>query len=282
MYSYDVSASPGRSATASRSIPGMRPSYDAEHPHSTTPIYDELYSEFRRLFRALPGDRSGEEDLKFTGFAVRDGYPLLGEQRAYPPQQQAFHTLAGQAPGLPQFVPGPQHHGSGATGGRQHGHTGAQQHSHAGGHTGTHVTADTHAGTRAATPTGSHTTGSHTAGSHAGGHTGRTTGHHRGHSAGHPEPTAPTNDGPGHTTAAPAPAQPAAPAAQFTNGQGWVAAGYLGAAPHPMPVPTPAPPAPPAPSPVMGTATGLAAAPSTGGRHRQMLSLPPGSSGDHR
>jgi len=42
-------------------------SYAAEPP-SATPIYDALYSEFRRLFRALPGDRAGEEDLRFTGF----------------------------------------------------------------------------------------------------------------------------------------------------------------------------------------------------------------------
>ncbi|MET8539513.1 hypothetical protein ABZW03_02485 [Kitasatospora sp. NPDC004799] len=277
VYSYDVSASPGRSATASRSIPGMRPSYDAEHPHSATPIYDELYSEYRRLFRALPGDRSGEEDLKFTGFAVRDGYPLPGEQRPYPPQQQAFHTLAGQVPGLPQFMPSHQHHGSGAglAGGQQPGHagavhtggghTGAQQHAHAIGHAGTHVTP--HAGSHA---TGSHSTGNHSTSSHS------TGAHAVGHHHGRPEPTAPTGDGPGHATAPPAQDQPAVPAAQFTNGQGWVAAGYLGAAPPPVPVPAPAPPAPPAPAPVMGTVAGLAPTRASGGRHRQMLSLPPG------
>ncbi|MGW4896379.1 hypothetical protein ACWEQL_29620 [Kitasatospora sp. NPDC004240] len=85
----------------------MRPSYDAEHPHSTTPIYDELYSEYRRLFRALPGDRSGEENLKFTGFAVRDGYPALTDPRTYP-QQQSFHTYGGQSLGTPQFMPSQQ------------------------------------------------------------------------------------------------------------------------------------------------------------------------------
>ncbi|WP_147465231.1 hypothetical protein [Streptomyces sp. 1114.5] len=268
VYSYDVSASPSRSTTASRSIPGMRPSYDAEHPHSTTPIYDELYSEYRRLFRALPGDRSGEEDLMFTGFAVRDSYPLLGEQRppqhqhqqphSHPPQHQAFHTLAGQMPGLPQFV-SPHLHGSGSLSGHQTGHH------------------------------GSHHPGAHSA------HTGHTS--HATHTGHHHVPTAPTSDGPGHTTPAPGPSptlasagahSPAHPqhansAPQFANGQGWVAAGYLGPPPHSMtlPVPAPAPPAPPAPSPVMGTATGLATAPATGGRHRQMLSLPPGRNGDH-
>ncbi|MFI9365429.1 hypothetical protein ACIG5E_30905 [Kitasatospora sp. NPDC053057] len=204
MYSYDVSAPAGRSATSARSIPGMRPSYDAEHPHSATPIYDELYSEYRRLFRALPGDRSGEEDLRFTGFAIRDGYPLLGEQRPYQPQQQAFHTYAGQPSGLPQFMPA------------------QSQHTHATSHPDS-------------SPTPAATT---------------------------------TGDGQSHSQAPPT-------SPQFPNGQGWVAAGYLGPLPHATPAP------PPAPSPVLGTATGLATAQSTGGRHRQMLSLPPGRTGDH-
>lgn len=37
---------------------------------SATPIYDALYSEYRRAFRALPGDRTGEEDLAFKGFGT--------------------------------------------------------------------------------------------------------------------------------------------------------------------------------------------------------------------
>ena len=57
---------------------------------SATPIFDALYSEFRRLFRALPGDRSGEEDLSFTGF----GY--YGSATGYAPWEQ----------------PAPQGHGS--------------------------------------------------------------------------------------------------------------------------------------------------------------------------
>jgi hypothetical protein len=45
----------------------MRPA--SPSPAATgTPIYDALYAEYRRLFRALPGDRSGEEDLRFEGF----------------------------------------------------------------------------------------------------------------------------------------------------------------------------------------------------------------------
>ncbi|WP_329130402.1 hypothetical protein OG552_07180 [Streptomyces sp. NBC_01476] len=37
---------------------------------SGTPIYDALYSEYRRLFRTLPGDRSDEEQLDFSGIAA--------------------------------------------------------------------------------------------------------------------------------------------------------------------------------------------------------------------
>ncbi|MFJ9691344.1 hypothetical protein [Kitasatospora sp. NPDC101183] len=203
MYSYDVAAAPGRSAAAPRSIPGMRPSYDTEHSYVTppaaspTPIYDELYSEYRRLFRALPGDRTGEEDLSFTSFSFRDGHHrdhrpyATAVTTAAAPQPQAFHTYAGHLPGLPQFMPQQQAH----------------PHQQA----------------------------------------------HQTHQAQHPQP-------------APVPAPQA-------TGQGWVATGYLGAV---------QPPAPPAPAPVLGTATGLAAAPPTrGGRHRQMLSLPPGRSPEH-
>ncbi|MFC8450078.1 hypothetical protein [Kitasatospora sp. NPDC057223] len=180
MYSYDVAAAhrqpTSSTVTTSRPIPAMRPSYDAEHPHSATPIYDELYSEYRRLFRALPGDRAGEEDLRFTGFAVRDSYAGRSEARPHPPQQQAFLTYAGQAPGAPQFMPGQQN-------GQQAGQQGAQ--------------------------------GGPSDGQQGGGHQGS----HGG---------------------------------QLGNGQGWVAAGYLGQ--------------------VQPAGTG------TGGRHRNRLSLPPGRS----
>ncbi|GHB07619.1 MULTISPECIES: hypothetical protein [Streptomyces] len=48
----------------------MRPSQDPSGGRSPTPIYDALYSEYRRLFRALPGDRSGEENLGFRTFGI--------------------------------------------------------------------------------------------------------------------------------------------------------------------------------------------------------------------
>jgi hypothetical protein len=46
----------------------MRPAGPSPAAASPTPIYDALYAEYRRLFRALPGDRSGEEELRFEGF----------------------------------------------------------------------------------------------------------------------------------------------------------------------------------------------------------------------
>ncbi|WP_199185828.1 hypothetical protein [Streptomyces carminius] len=49
----------------------MRPPHEPMSGHwSATPIYDSLCAEYRRLFRALPGDRTGEEELRFTGFGT--------------------------------------------------------------------------------------------------------------------------------------------------------------------------------------------------------------------
>ncbi|WP_344124055.1 hypothetical protein, partial [Streptomyces blastmyceticus] len=75
----------------------MRPPRDTapqSHTASVTPIYDALYAEYRRSFRALPFDRSGEEELRFAGFGhqlVAYGqyggqghFGQLGGQPAYP------------------------------------------------------------------------------------------------------------------------------------------------------------------------------------------------------
>lgn len=64
----------------------MRPAHGTPHDHSRaplaspavppaapTPLYDALCAEYRRAFRTLPGDRSGEEDLAFRSFG---GGPL--------------------------------------------------------------------------------------------------------------------------------------------------------------------------------------------------------------
>ncbi len=72
MHPYDSSRAPSYSGT----VPAMRPVRDRDSSPavSHTPIYDTLYSEYLRAFRALPGDRTGEEDLGFTSFSYGGGY----------------------------------------------------------------------------------------------------------------------------------------------------------------------------------------------------------------
>ncbi|MFE5873387.1 hypothetical protein ACFQ6V_32695, partial [Streptomyces roseifaciens] len=75
----------------------MRPSREAtpqSHSVSVTPIYDALYSEYRRSFRALPFDRSGEEELRFVGFGPQLGYGQYGGQQGYA-GQLGYHVHAG-------------------------------------------------------------------------------------------------------------------------------------------------------------------------------------------
>jgi hypothetical protein len=93
-------------------IPGMRPPRDAapqSHTASVTPIYDALYSEYRRSFRALPFDRSGEEDLRFTGF----GHPLAGGGYGQYGQPYGWDTYYGRQLGgyATPALPGPQRDG---------------------------------------------------------------------------------------------------------------------------------------------------------------------------
>ncbi|QHC21905.1 hypothetical protein GR130_11150 [Streptomyces sp. GS7] len=64
MHAYD----PSPRAPYPHSIPAMRPSREHRTPHPTdrgsaTPIYDALYAEYRRSFRALPGDRTDEVEV---------------------------------------------------------------------------------------------------------------------------------------------------------------------------------------------------------------------------
>ncbi|MET9765019.1 hypothetical protein ABZ016_39120 [Streptomyces sp. NPDC006372] len=63
MHAYDV---PRRQSYSS--IPSARSAQDTQGGPSATPIYDALYAEYVKSFRALPGDRSGEEKLGFTAF----------------------------------------------------------------------------------------------------------------------------------------------------------------------------------------------------------------------
>ncbi|MDN0195888.1 hypothetical protein [Streptomyces sp. S.PNR 29] len=63
MHTYDV---PRRQSY--QSIPSSWAAQDTQGGPSATPIYDALYAEYVKSFRALPGDRSGEEELGFTAF----------------------------------------------------------------------------------------------------------------------------------------------------------------------------------------------------------------------
>ncbi|MFD5032515.1 hypothetical protein ACFVWX_18330 [Streptomyces sp. NPDC058220] len=101
-----------------RQISSMRPARDVADGYSTTPIYDALYSEFRRSFRALPGDRSNEENLGFTAFgtglhaAHAGGHGALGHTsyagswQRDPRQHTGRHTPAALPPAA--LPPGPR------------------------------------------------------------------------------------------------------------------------------------------------------------------------------
>jgi hypothetical protein len=76
-------------------IPGTSvvPAYPAypAYQRSATPIYDSLYAEYQRLFRALPGDRSGEEELGFERFDTVRG--IGSGSWGDPPRRQARAAL---------------------------------------------------------------------------------------------------------------------------------------------------------------------------------------------
>lgn len=140
----------------------MRPARDRDSAPaalSHTPIYDTLYTEYLRAFRALPGDRTGEEDLGFTGFSYGGSYPGGGSAygvgsgsygggggsygggsygggsygsgwngsawqtdpwpASYAPAPQPSYAYAGSAPGSGETVGG-SGTGSAYAGGRQH------------------------------------------------------------------------------------------------------------------------------------------------------------------
>nr|WP_234310949.1 hypothetical protein [Streptomyces alboflavus] len=69
-------------------IPSMRTAQDASGAHSATPIYDALYSEYMRAFRALPGDRTGEEELRFNAFGTAPYGAQHGGMRHDPRYEQ--------------------------------------------------------------------------------------------------------------------------------------------------------------------------------------------------
>ncbi|MFD7559151.1 hypothetical protein ACFV9E_32035, partial [Streptomyces sp. NPDC059835] len=108
VHSYDSSRAPARTSTVSH-----------------TPIYDTLYSEYLRAFRALPGDRTGEEDLGFTAFSYGGGYTggssygsgwngsawqrVDDWQPSYTPQPPAYSYAGTVSEPAPAYSGGRQH-----------------------------------------------------------------------------------------------------------------------------------------------------------------------------
>lgn len=87
----------------------MRPSQDPSGVVSPTPIYDALYSEYRRSFRALPGDRSGEENLGFPAFGAglfASRAPLSGHSASSGHSGHGGHNGQGGSSGQSQHTGG--------------------------------------------------------------------------------------------------------------------------------------------------------------------------------
>ncbi|TXS51190.1 hypothetical protein [Streptomyces sp. t39] len=115
MHTYDPSRQPYQSQ-----IPSARTARDGSSGESPTPIYDALYSEFRRAFRTLPGDRSGEEDLGFRafgstglhssrgGFGTYSGHfsPVVHPGNNWQPYHQVVRPPGGHEPAA--LPPGPR------------------------------------------------------------------------------------------------------------------------------------------------------------------------------
>ncbi|MFJ7179102.1 hypothetical protein ACIQXA_22490 [Streptomyces massasporeus] len=95
MHAYDV---PRRHSFSP--IPSARSAQDSQGGPSATPIYDALYAEYVKSFRALPGDRSGEEKLGFTAFGntPHGSGSYGGSYSAYSAGAQSARHAAGQQP----------------------------------------------------------------------------------------------------------------------------------------------------------------------------------------
>ncbi|MFD5339872.1 hypothetical protein [Streptomyces hawaiiensis] len=99
MHAYDVSRRQSFSP-----IPSARSAQESLGGPSATPIYDALYAEYVKSFRALPGDRSGEEKLGFTAFGNNPhssgsyGGTYGGSYSAYSAGAQSARHAAGQQP----------------------------------------------------------------------------------------------------------------------------------------------------------------------------------------
>jgi hypothetical protein len=78
-------------------IPSARSAQDSQGGPSATPIYDALYAEYVKSFRALPGDRSGEEKLGFTAFGNTPQHGSSSYAGAYGSSYSAYSAGAQSA-----------------------------------------------------------------------------------------------------------------------------------------------------------------------------------------
>ncbi|MGW7439387.1 hypothetical protein [Streptomyces sp. NPDC054849] len=124
MHSYDSSRAPSYSSTVPAILPARN--RDSSPAVSHTPIYDTLYSEYLRAFRALPGDRTGEEDLGFTAFSYGGAYTVGSTYRSGGWSGSGWQRVDDWQPSYtpqPQQQPQPAYSYAGSpghTGGRQH------------------------------------------------------------------------------------------------------------------------------------------------------------------
>ncbi|MEV7992283.1 hypothetical protein AB0O67_10275 [Streptomyces sp. NPDC086077] len=95
MHAYDVSR-----RQSLQPIPSARSGQDHSCGPSATPIYDALYAEYVKSFRALPGDRRGEEHLGFTAFGIlpQGSDAHSGSYGAYSAGAQTTRHSGGQQP----------------------------------------------------------------------------------------------------------------------------------------------------------------------------------------
>ncbi|AVH61548.1 hypothetical protein C4B68_31720 [Streptomyces dengpaensis] len=81
---------------SSREVPPSRSAQEPLDGPSATPIYDALYAEWLRSFKALPGDRHGEEDLGFTAFGSlphgSSSYSSLNSLSSYTSYSAGAHS----------------------------------------------------------------------------------------------------------------------------------------------------------------------------------------------
>jgi hypothetical protein len=90
-------------------IPSSRSARDPQGGPSATPIYDALCAEYVKSFRALPGDRSGEEEFGFIGFGNTPHSSYGSSYSFYSAGAHSARHRTGQQPQWQRVGPTGQH-----------------------------------------------------------------------------------------------------------------------------------------------------------------------------